>query len=334
MSAQWTQQLGIEPSQPLQQLHQRLLTDDDAEPASVSAVSRPLQLPSVAPGLVGRAAELARLTELLERSAAATMLATVTGPGGIGKTTLVLHWAQAMADRFPDGQIYVDLRGFDANGVPMAPSTAIRILLDALDVPPQRIPSDVDAQAALLRRRLVGKRTLMVLDNARDAEQVRPLLPGTAGGAVIVTSRNQLAGLSASHGACVTTIGVLSNVEARELLAARVGDDRVDAEPTAVEEIVARCGNLPLALAIVAARAAGARHRHPIGNRVRPGRVVASGRFAHHRFRNRSAQCLLVVLCGCERTRRPPVPVARLAPTGSSTGTTIRSRSPPPSPVR
>jgi hypothetical protein len=150
----------------------------------------------------------------------------------------------------------VNLRGFDPGGQAMAPAEAIRGFLDALGVPAKRIPPGLDAQAALYRSMLAGRRVLVLLDNARDAEQARPLLPGTPTALVVVTSRNQLTGLVAANGAHPLTLDVLSTVEARELLARRLGADRLAAEPQAVEEIIVRCARLPLALTIAAARAA------------------------------------------------------------------------------
>jgi len=160
-----------------------------------------------------------------------------------------------VAARFPDGQLYVNLRGFDPSGRVMDPADAIRGFLDALGEPPDRIPASPDAQAARYRNRLAGKRVLVVLDNARDAEQVRPLLPASPAAVVLVTSRNQLTGLVATEGAHPLQLGVLSPAESRDLLNERLGDDRVTAEPDAVPEIVAACAGLPLALSLAAARA-------------------------------------------------------------------------------
>src|SRR5262249_10437113 len=159
-------------------------------------------------------------------------------------------------DRFPDGQLYVNLRGFDPSGSVLDPAEAVRRFLDALGVPPERIPVDLDAQAALYRSQLAGKRMLVVLDNARDTAQVRPLLPGAPTCLVVVTSRNQLTSLIAADGAYPITLGPLTDEEAQQLLAQRLGADRVAAEPVAVKEVIARCAHLPLALALVAARAA------------------------------------------------------------------------------
>ena len=164
---------------------------------------------------------------------------------------------------FPDGQLYADLRGFSPSGDPDPPARVVRRFLDALGVAPQAVPADADAQAPLYRSVLAGKRMLVVLDNARDAAQVRPLLPGSAGCLVVITSRSQLAGLAAVEGAQLLPLGLLTEQEARELLAGRLGAGRVEAEPEAVNELIRLCARLPLALAITAARAA-ARPEHPL----------------------------------------------------------------------
>lgn len=217
----------------------------------------PSQLPADLPAFTGRLAELTRTRALLPEGGypSTVVISAIGGMAGIGKTTLAVHWAHEIAPRFPDGQLYINLRGFDPGGAAMDPAEAIRAFLGALGVPPQRFPAGLDAQAALYRSLLAGRRVLIVLDNARDTEQVRPLLPGTAGCLVIVTSRNQLPGLVATEGAHPLTLDLLSPAEARELLTRRIGHARLEAEPEAVDEIVALCTRLPLTLAIVAARA-------------------------------------------------------------------------------
>jgi tetratricopeptide (TPR) repeat protein len=218
----------------------------------------PRQLPADVVGFTGRDAHLASLDALLATAGQtrAVVIAAVSGTAGIGKTALAVHWAHRVADQFPDGQLYVDLRGFDPSGQTVSPTEAVRAFLDALGVPPQRVPAGLAAQAGLYRTLLVDKRMLVVLDNARDADQARQLLPGTPGALAVVTSRNQLTGLLAADGGHPLTLDLLTEPEAWVLLAHRLGPDRVAAEPRAVEEIIASCVRLPLALTIAAARAA------------------------------------------------------------------------------
>src|SRR6266540_2922605 len=254
-------ELGVHPGAELQALHQAILRSD-AAPASVSAPApapSPAQLPLDVHGFTGRAEALAQLDRTLQGSAeqpTAVVISAIAGTAGVGKTALAVHWAHRITDRFPDGQLYVNLRGFDPGGTVMHPGEAIRGFLDALQVPAQRIPSDLAAQVSLYRSLLAGKRMLVVLDNARDADQVRPLLPGAPGCLVLVTSRNQLTSLVAAEGAQPLTLDLLTEAEARQLLTRRLGAHRTTAEPHAVQSMVAACARLPLALAIVAAHAA------------------------------------------------------------------------------
>ncbi|GIE94501.1 ATP-binding protein [Paractinoplanes rishiriensis] len=220
------------------------------------AVPMPNQLPADVYGFVGRADEFAELDRLLPDVDPPARVATVSGTAGVGKTALAVHWAHRVVDRFPDGQLYVNLRGFDPGAAPVTPDVAVRGFLIALDVPVQRIPADPDEQAALYRSLLARKRVLIVLDNSRDAAQVRPLLPGAPSSVVVVTSRHRLTGLTATDGAHPVDLRELSPAEARELLTYRLGAARVGTEPAAVDEIISRCDRLPLALAVVAARAA------------------------------------------------------------------------------
>ncbi len=224
--------------------------------ATGSATGVPRQLPAAPRHFVGRADELKQLTGVLAEVPAqgSAVVLAITGGAGVGKTALALRWGHQIAERFPDGHLYVNLRGFDPGGQVMDPGVAVRAFLDALEVQPHRIPSDLDAQAALFRSALSGRRMLLMLDNARDSAQVRPLLPGAAGCLAVVTSRNQLTGLGAD-GAHVLNLDLLSTMEARELLAQRLGPGRVTAEEQAVDTIIARCARLPLALAIVTAHA-------------------------------------------------------------------------------
>jgi len=267
-------ELGADPGAELQTLHQAILRGEQAgrpEPRpSTSAAAAvagpagtvPAQLPADVTAFAGRNEYLSRLDALLTGSASAAgpptavVLTAVSGTAGIGKTALAVHWAHQVRHRFPDGQLYVNLRGFDPGGQVMDPAEAVRGFLDALDVPPQRVPASLDAQAALYRSLLDGKRMLVVLDNARDADQVRPLLPGTSQAVAVVTSRHQLSSLVAVDGAHPVTLDLPTAEEARQLLVRRLGHRRVAAEPAAVEDIITWCARLPLALTIAASRAA------------------------------------------------------------------------------
>ncbi|GAB3878378.1 hypothetical protein GCM10029964_028950 [Kibdelosporangium lantanae] len=261
------EELGVDPSPPLRQLHQRILdaAPDLAVPTTATrpaALPVPRQLPAPPRLFTGRTAELARLDAILGEQGDTTgtvMISAIGGTGGIGKTWLALHWAHTHLDRFPDGQLHVNLRGFDPAGQPVPLVTAVRGFLDSLGVDPAVIPVDPDAQVALYRSLVAGKRMLIVLDNARDTEQVRPLLPGSPTCTVLVTSRRHLGGLVTAHSAHHIDLDVLTEREARYLLTRHVGDDRAAAEPDAVDQLVACCAGLPLALGIVAARAT----RHP-----------------------------------------------------------------------
>ncbi|HTW04786.1 MAG TPA: tetratricopeptide repeat protein [Streptosporangiaceae bacterium] len=219
----------------------------------------PRQVPVVVAPFTGRSAELAMLSRLADQAAAASgtvMISAIGGMAGIGKTALVVAWAHRAAAAFPDGQLYADLRGFGGSGMPAAPGEVLHGFLEALGVAPGQIPAGLDAQAALYRSATAGRRMLVVLDNARDERQVRPLLPSTPGSLVLVTSRRQLTGLSAAEGAHLLTLDVLTANDASALLTARLGAGRAAADPGAVTEIAELCGRLPLALAIAAARAA------------------------------------------------------------------------------
>ncbi|MFH9550547.1 AfsR/SARP family transcriptional regulator [Streptomyces sp. NPDC017435] len=241
--------------------------DDAVAPAAAptlpAALPPPAQLPHDIPAFTGRSAELDEAFALSGADGprpGTVVISAIRGMAGIGKTTLAVHWAHRVADRFPDGQLYVNLRGFDPSGAVMDPGEAVRGFLDALGVPPERVPYGVDAQAALYRSVLAGRRVLVVLDNARDTEQVRPLLPGSPGCLTLVTSRSGLPGLVAAHGAHSVTLHPFDTAQARAFLVRRLGAERVAAEPAAADEISDLCAGLPLALACVAARAAGHPH--------------------------------------------------------------------------
>jgi DNA-binding SARP family transcriptional activator len=241
---------GTDQSAELRDLYAAILRGEVEPP--VTRTPEPAQLPADVPAFAGREEHLDRLDEHVGRRPAVA----ISGTAGVGKTTLAVHWAHRARHAFPDGQFYVNLRGFDPGGQAMDPADALRGFLDALDVSPQRIPVGLDAQAALFRSLLTGRRILVVLDNARDTGQVRPLLPGSPGCLALITSRNQLTGMIAAGTAHPVVLGVLTWEEARRLLAARLGPLRVAAEPDAVDDIIDRCAHLPLALTIVAARAA------------------------------------------------------------------------------
>lgn len=216
----------------------------------------PRQLPAAVPGFAGRGPELASLSRVLGRAGGTAVIAAVGGTAGVGKTALAVHWAHQVAADFPDGQLYLNLRGFDPLGSPVEPADALRDLLEGLAVSGAQLPATIEAQLGLYRSLLTGKRILILLDNALDEAQVRPLLPGSLTCRVVVTSRNQLTGLVATDAAHPVTLDVLSGSEAHELLRQRLGDDRVAADPQAAARIIQASAGLPLALSIVAARAA------------------------------------------------------------------------------
>jgi DNA-binding SARP family transcriptional activator len=244
-------ELGLEPGPELRELQRAILSSD---PSAHSV--RPAQLPSDTAGFVGRVEHLARLDDLVRDDpgrSPSPVVSVVSGAAGTGKTALAVHWAHGVRDRFPDGQLYLNLRGY-ASETPVRPLEALGRVLAALGVAAEQIPSDVEEASALYRSLLADRRVLVLLDNARDPEQVRPLLPGGAGCLTLVTSRDRLGGLVARDGASGLVVGVLDDREARAVLTRLLGPARVDAEPEATAEVVRLCGNLPLALRIAAAR--------------------------------------------------------------------------------
>jgi DNA-binding SARP family transcriptional activator/Tfp pilus assembly protein PilF len=267
------EELGIEPAAPLQGLHQQILAADPelagmaaagvtvaASPGPGPQRPLPAQLPHRIQDFTGRDAELRRLDALLDRDrgdiGTDVVITTISGTAGVGKTALAVHWAHRVSERFPDGQLYVNLRGFDPTGSAMKPGEVIRGFLDAFGVPPQQLPVSLEAQAALYRSLLAGQRVLVMLDNAANEDQVRSLLPGSPGCLAIVTSRHELPGLIVTEGAQPVLVDLLSIAEARQLLGRRIGESRALAETQAVDSIIALCARLPLALMLVAARAA------------------------------------------------------------------------------
>ncbi|MFF1869819.1 BTAD domain-containing putative transcriptional regulator [Kitasatospora herbaricolor] len=229
-------------------------------PHSIALPFRPAQLPPTVADFAGRCAELRKLQDLLRHAADqpgeyAPRVCTVTGPGGIGKTALTLHAAHRAAAHFPDGQLHADLRGGDR--VPAPPTEVLAAFLRALGVPAGAVPAEEEARAALYRSVLAHRRVLVVLDDARDVTQIRPLLPGSGRCAVVVTGRGKLAGLLGAHR---LDLERLDHTEAHALFAAIVGRRRAAAEPEATAEVLAACAGLPLALRIAAARLAVRRH--------------------------------------------------------------------------
>ncbi|MEV4111048.1 BTAD domain-containing putative transcriptional regulator [Nonomuraea sp. NPDC049695] len=225
--------------------------------ASVNGQWRPAQLPADVLGFTGRAELLERLDALLEAGegddAGTTLVLTaIAGAAGVGKTALATHWAHRVAVLFPDGQLYINLQGY-AQHPPLSSLQALGGLLRAFGVAPEQIPTETEQAAALYRSLLADKRVLVVLDNTRDAEQVRPLLPGSPGCVVVITSRDRLTGLVATHGAHCVTLDLFSPEEAVALLVRLLGAERVAAEPAAAHELARLCGFLPLALRIAAA---------------------------------------------------------------------------------
>ncbi|MGW4461808.1 AfsR/SARP family transcriptional regulator [Micromonospora sp. NPDC004704] len=302
------EELGIDPSAPLQAAHRRVLTQtpttpsiagtgrggdptpagqagvvgpgeetreesdvllqasgpDLMEPVVPSVVAArvrpagvPRQLPTDVSRFVGRALPLKQLDGLLsDVTGASAAVATIVGTAGVGKTSLAVHWSHSAAERFPDGQLYANLRGFDPTGAVARPDEVLRGFLTALGAPAQSLSATTEGLVSQYRSELAGRRVLIVLDNARDASQVRPLLPSASGSFVLVTSRDQLTGLVALDGAEPIAIDVLDPDEAYDLLTRRLGPARLSAEPDAATEIITRCARLPLALAVTAARAA------------------------------------------------------------------------------
>ena len=292
---QLVETLGIEPGQQLRAVHQALLRDESAplrdEPPrrpgpppggrddrarwrgeadrAAHGPREPAQLPPDVRGFVGRRAELDALDELVAVPEAAgngagarpLPVGIIAGVAGVGKTGLALHWSHRVRHRFPDGQLYADLRGYDAHQEPLPPGAALDGFLRALGVPGDQIPGGLDERAALFRSVVHGRQVLIVLDNARTPEQIRPLLPGSSSCLVLVSSRDRLDDLVACEGARLYALDVLSPGEAGDLLSRMAGDRRVD--PATAGRIAALCDRLPLAVRIAAARLAIRPHDAP-----------------------------------------------------------------------
>ena len=257
------EEIGADPGPELRALHQQILRDDAAIAAprpggsaiqSGLAGQVPRQLPTAVACFTGRDAELAELTSLIkpgpEVRAPAVVISVISGTAGAGKTALAVHWAHRVAVQFPDGQLYVNLRGYDPDQ-PVSAADALAGFLRALGVPGHEIPDGVEDRARLYRSRLAGRRVLVLLDNACDGEQVRPLLPGDPGCVAVITSRDVLAGLVAADGARRLELDVLPLADAVALLRSLIGG-RVDQEPGALAELAELCARLPLALRIAA----------------------------------------------------------------------------------
>ncbi|MER7000109.1 BTAD domain-containing putative transcriptional regulator [Streptomyces sp. NPDC000410] len=255
-------ELGVDPRPELSRLQQRILQADAElarpieEPApSPPQVTRPAQLPATVPDFTGRASFVRELGERLATAEGSVMaVSALAGIGGVGKTTLAVHVAHEARPHFPDGQLYVDLMGAGSRAA--EPETVLGSFLRALGTPDTAIPDSLDERAALYRSTLDGRRVLVLLDNARDAAQIRPLLPGTAGCAALVTSRIRMVDLAGAH---LVDLDVMSPEEALQLFTRIVGEERVNAERKAALDVVAACGFLPLAIRIAASRLAARR---------------------------------------------------------------------------
>ncbi|WEB42057.1 tetratricopeptide repeat protein [Streptomyces yunnanensis] len=256
-------ELGVDPCASLSELHQRILRADaeldapaTADPGSPEATFvRPRQLPATVADFTGRAAFVTELSDQLATAEGSVMaVSAVAGIGGVGKTTLAVHVAHTAREHFPDGQLYVDLQGAGHN--PAEPEAVLGAFLRALGTADSAIPDGLEERAALYRSALAGRRVLALLDNARDAAQVRPLLPGTAGCAALITSRSRMIDLASAH---LVDLDVMSPEEALTLFTRIVGEERVTSERQAAMAVVGACGFLPLAIRIAASRLAARR---------------------------------------------------------------------------
>ncbi|MFI6299141.1 BTAD domain-containing putative transcriptional regulator [Nonomuraea sp. NPDC050790] len=272
-------ELGLEPGPRLREVHNMILLEDPVtrEPERAVADVRPSQLPPAAFAFTGRQAELEELDGLLGSGDDAVRVSVVSGAGGIGKTALAMAWAHRRAERFPDGQLFADLSGFTRGSRPAAPENVLDGFLRALGVPGQRIPQGLAERTALYRSMLVGRRLLVVLDNAHSADQVRPLLPGSGTCRVIVTSRKRLSGLVVQEGARPLALEVLPPADAHLLLRRIAGPRLVEGEHAELATLAELCDRLPLALRIAAAKLA-------VGSAWSPGELTVSLRAERHRL--------------------------------------------------
>lgn len=276
LRAKLADDLGIDPTPELTRLHEAILLADlsldtlqggaddpqaavaapGGKPPRAAAPGRvPRQLPARVSGFTGRGSDLRHLDELLA-GRCSMLVAVICGPPGVGKSALAVHWAHAIQRRFPDGTLCTNLRGHDPDSAPAEPADVLDVLLRGLGVPPGEIGSGEESRAALLRTTLAGRRVLMLLDDAASPRQVRPMLPGSPGCAVLVTSRGRLSGLVARDGAVPVPLAPLAAAQAIDLLRQTIGRARVDAAPVAAAQVARVCGGIPLALRIAADRAA------------------------------------------------------------------------------
>lgn len=251
--------LGVEPGPALRNVYETLI---NTGPSDVAVVPRvvPSQLPHDTRRFTGRGDELRRLDALLPAAGAVTsgstvVITTIEGTAGIGKTSLAVHWSHLVRDLFPDGQVYLNLRGFDVADKPLPPHDALFTLLSAFRVPSEKIPQTTHERSTMLRNVVAGRRMLMVLDNAMSTDQVTPLLPANQSCVVLVTSRNRLDGLVATGDGRQLTLGLFDEVDSSTLLASYLNPERIEEEGDAFDELLSLCAGLPLALSIVGARA-------------------------------------------------------------------------------
>ncbi|MFE9703264.1 BTAD domain-containing putative transcriptional regulator [Streptomyces sp. NPDC005930] len=272
LRARLVEELGVGPGADVQRLHEQILRGEPrSRPVNRSrttgvvpnprqprniATPVPRQLPQAIRDFTGRVDHLAELDALLPPAGGqAVVITALDGSGGVGKTTLAVHWAHRVQGRFPDGTLHTNLRGYGP-GKPALPEEALHDFLVALGIHPAAVPAGIGARSGLFRTLVAGRRMLIVVDNANSAEQVRPLLPGTPGCMVLVTSRDSLTGLVVTEAAHRLTLDVLSPAEALSLVVGIIGPSRAQAEPAAVENLIRLCARLPLALRIAAGRAA------------------------------------------------------------------------------